>query len=179
MPEYTLLDPAVSVHVSCTKARFATFRRATKGQGLLSANNNIIPMEGLREVSMPFRVGSQLKIVILKKSRFDLEVSIEPGLDSLLGWIKGYIWTHRSDEIGEPLGSWASRRGKAIFMRSAKQEKAWERHLQLQPQTQNLALVSKLVRSRTYLQNARTVIKSYMWLQLLISGITERVMLDR
>ena len=87
MPEYTLPDPAVSVHVSYAKARFATFRRATKGQGLLSANN-IIPMEGWRELSMPLRVGSQMKIVISKNSRFDLEVSIEPGLGGLLGGVK-------------------------------------------------------------------------------------------
>lgn len=65
----TLLDSAASVHVFNKKEKFSNFRRALRGQGLL-CDNDVIPIEGWGEISMPLKVNNKTRLLTLKKVAF-------------------------------------------------------------------------------------------------------------
>ena len=96
-PEYSLLDSAASVHVFHTKGRFANFRGSSRDKGLL-CGTSYVPIEGWGQVSLPLLIGSQTKLLLLKKvafvSDFPLNLVSLAGLED-----QGLDWSHRTGEI--------------------------------------------------------------------------------
>ena len=93
----TLLDSAASVHVFNIKERFSISKRALKGQGLLYSSN-IISIEGWRQISLPLKVKSQIKLQtpnnVVYISNFPLNFVSLNGLQK-----RGFDWLHRSGKI--------------------------------------------------------------------------------
>ena len=95
--EYSPLDSAASVHVFHTQQRFANFRRSSRDEGLL-CGTSYVPIEGWGQVSLPLLIGSQTRLLLLKKvtfvSDFPLNLVSLAGLED-----QGLDWSHRTGEI--------------------------------------------------------------------------------
>ncbi len=95
----TLLDSAASVHFFNIKERFSNFKRAIKGQGLLFGSK-FIAIEGWGQISLPLKVKSRIKLLILNNvayiSNFPLNLVSLECLQKC-----GFDWFHRSGKISK------------------------------------------------------------------------------
>ena len=96
----TLLDSAASVHVFNQRDRFSNFRRPLSGQGLRCGNDDIIPIEGWGQVSLPLKVRGRIKLLTLHNVAY---ISNFPLNLVSLGCLqkRGFDWSPRSGEISK------------------------------------------------------------------------------
>ena len=96
----TLLDSAASVHVFSKRNRFSNFRRLLSGQGLRCGNDEIIPIEGWGQVSLPLKVRGRIRLLTLHNVAY---ISNFPLNLVSLGCLqkRGFDWSPRSGEISK------------------------------------------------------------------------------